>query len=198
MSTDRLFFPAIVVDFDGTIRYPNEDERFINGPEDVACYEGVFGKLWEYRDHGYVVLGLTNQAGVAFGHKTAEDVYSEVARMAEIAEDRGYRWPFHEWHAAVCHPDADVQKYRVRSLSRKPRPGGLSILAYRTAQKHHLHIDWDRSVLVGDSTSDLGCARSAGIDFLPAETFREVPVSEHDGKHIEPDEIDPDHDLRSH
>jgi len=194
---DSLFFPAIVADFDGTIRHAPEGKEFINHPEHVRLYPGVFEKLWHHRNNGHVILGLTNQGGVAFGHKTPDDFLREVHRMRQIGEDRGQRWPFHEWYGCFLMEGGSVGPYSARSLNRKPRYGGLAVLSRRLWENHSLRVDWDRSIMVGDSGDDFGCAKNAEIGFLHAETFRGEPASDHRSLAIDPTEFDSFEDLPS-
>jgi len=188
--SDGLFFPAIVADFDGTIRHPPEGKEFINHPEHVRLYDGVFEKLWHHRNHGHVILGLTNQGGVAFGHKTPDDMLREVHRMRQIGEERGTRWPFHEWYAVFLMEGGSVGPYSARSLCRKPAYGGLAVLHRRLWENHSLRVDWDRSIFVGDSEADFGCAKNAGLQFLHAEKFRGAPADLHRDLSIDPQDHD--------
>jgi len=184
--SDSLFFPAIIADFDGTIRHPPEGKEFINHPEHVRLYPGVFEKLWHHRNHGHVIFGLTNQGGVAHGHKTPDDLLREVYRMRSIGEERGQRWPFHEWYACFLMENGSVGPYSARSLNRKPRYGGLAVLSRRLWENHSLRVDWDRSIMIGDSEDDFGCAKNAEIGFLDAQTFREQPATDHRSLAVNP------------
>lgn len=188
--SDSLFFPAIVCDFDGTIRHPPEGIEFINHAEHVRMYPGVFEKLWHHRDNGHIILGLTNQGGVAFGHKTPDDLLREARRMRQIAEDRGRRWPFHEWFAALLMEGGSIPPYASRSLCRKPNYGGLSVLARKVWENHKIRVDWDRSIMVGDSEEDFKCSKNAGIRFLRAETFREAAPERHRALSVEATEAE--------
>lgn len=188
--SERLFFPAIVADFDGTIRYPREGKDFINDPEDVRLYDEVFEKLWHHRDHGHVIFGLTNQGGVAHGHKSPNDMMREVRRMRQIGEERGVRWPFHEWYAEFLMKGGSVGAYNARSLCRKPMYGGLAVLHRRLWENHSLGVDWDRSIFIGDMESDYECAQNAEIDFLHAEAFRAAEPKRHRELAVDPNEVE--------
>lgn len=193
--SDSLFFPSIVCDFDGTIRHPPDGKDFINHPEHVRMYPGVFEKLWHHRNNGHVILGLTNQGGVAFGHKTPDDFLREVRRMRQIGEERGQRWPFHEWYGVFLMEGGSVGPYSARSLCRKPRYGGLAVLARRLWENHSLRVDWDRSIMVGDSEDDFGCAKNAEIGFLQAEHFRESDPKVHRSLAVDPTQVESFEDL---
>lgn len=190
MDDMPLFFPAVVADFDGTIRHPPEGKKFINHPEHVCLYEGVFDKLWHHRNHGHIILGLTNQGGVAYGHKTPDDVLREVHKMRHLGEEQGSRWPFHEWYAEYLMEGGSVGPYTARSLSRKPRYGGLAMLAQRVWENHQLRPNWDESIFIGDSEEDFQCAKNAGLLFLHAETFRAAAPEEHGKLSVDPESVE--------
>lgn len=173
-----MTFPALVCDFDGTIRYSSDGE-FINCPDDVCLYEGVIEKIWEYRNHGYLPVGLTNQGGVAHGYKTARDVANEIERMQEICYERDQKWPFFAVHAALAMEDSQVSRFSRYSLDRKPRYGGLAILAHKVHNQHGMYIDWAESIMTGDKETDMECADEADIEFIWAEHFRSQDYDDH-------------------
>jgi HAD superfamily hydrolase (TIGR01662 family) len=169
---DTDLMPAIVLDFDGTVRHARPGEEFINGPDDVRLYSGVMEKLNWYKSIGFLVLGLTNQGGVAWDYKSEEDVEREVARMKEICEERGQDWPFHDWYASYCMEGARNGRYSARSLGRKPMPGGLFLMERRVWQIKKCRVDWSKSFLVGDQMTDYECAKRAEIGFMHAQVLK--------------------------
>lgn len=177
-----MTFPALVCDFDLTVRYSKNGE-FINGPEDVELYDGIIEKIWKYRNNGYVPVGLTNQGGVAHGYKTKHDVKKEVERMEEICYERDQSWPFFAVHAALAMKDSQVSRFSRYSLDRKPRYGGLAVLAHKVEKEHQIYVDWSESIMTGDSEEDMQCAHDAGIRFIWAEKFREADYKDYK-KHI--------------
>ena len=160
--------PALVVDLDGTVRFCKDDpEGFINEAEDVALYDGVEGVLWKHRDNGSLILGASNQGGVAFGFKTPQDFMAELDAMDELWE-RGN--PFHIIKACYHHAEGDVVPYNARSLLRKPAYGMLALMELEAFREGYI-IDWDESLFVGDRQEDRTCAEAAGIDFEWADSF---------------------------
>lgn len=160
--------PVLVLDLDGTVRYnKNDKEGFINKPEDVAIFEDVEAKLWEYKDKGFLIFGASNQGGVAFGHKTAADAVADMERTRELFE----RDPFDTVAFCPYHPEGTVPDYAFHSLWRKPQIGMLSALEaeWRTALR--CIIDWPSSIVVGDRAEDAELAQNAGIDFIWADQF---------------------------
>jgi D-glycero-D-manno-heptose 1,7-bisphosphate phosphatase len=159
--------PALCLDFDGTIRYSKTD-KFINKPEDVALFEGVEEKIWAYRDQGYMIFGITNQGGVAFGYKTEEENEKEIERTLELFEKN----PFHLVQSSYGHPKGTVSPFNHHSLLRKPYYGML-VLCEVEAKQMGVIVDWEESIFVGDSPEDQACAEAAGLTFIDADTFFE-------------------------
>ncbi len=157
---------ALVLDLDRTIRYSKSGTPFIKGPKDVAIYSDVEPILRRYRDEGWLIFGLTNQGGVAFGHKTVEDDKAEIRRTTNLFTIN----PFTQIFSAYHHPGGDVHPYNYRSLLRKPSIGMLA-LCELSAGFNKCVIDWDNSIFVGDRKEDQECAANAGIEFRWAKEF---------------------------
>jgi len=156
---------ALCLDLDGTVRR-SKSGGFISGPDDVELFPGVEAMIWRYRDDGFLIFGITNQGGVAHGHKT------ELTNDAEIdATVRAFkRNPFHMIKS--CYHDArgTVEPYCHRSLLRKPGYGMLALCEVEAFAQGFI-IDWDMSIFVGDRPEDEECARSAGVEFRWAQEF---------------------------
>jgi D-glycero-D-manno-heptose 1,7-bisphosphate phosphatase len=157
--------PALCLDLDGTVRYSKSGE-FINEIDDIALYDGVEEVLWRKRDDKYLILGVTNQGGVAYGHKTPTDVERELARTAELFN----RNPFHVIEACYHHKKGQIEPYNTRSLLRKPDIGMLVLCEVECFKEGYM-IDWAGSLFVGDRPEDQECARNAGIAFRWAWDF---------------------------
>jgi D-glycero-D-manno-heptose 1,7-bisphosphate phosphatase len=134
---------ALFIDRDGVI---NEDKGYPYKPEHIVFKDGIFDFLRKAQEKGYLIVVVTNQAGVAKGYFKEED----VDRLHEWMKDK-----FREQGIAVAgfyycpfHKDGIVEKYRVDSDCRKPRPG----MILRAAGD--LDIDISQSLMVGDKMSD--------------------------------------------
>lgn len=158
--------PALCLDLDGTVRYSLEGE-FINHPDHVALFPDVETKLWEYRDQGYLIFGITNQGGVAFGHKSVLSHDAEIQRMFSLFD----RNPFHIIKACFHHPQGAIEPYNHRSLLRKPDIGMLALCEVEAWEQESSIVDWDNSLFVGDRAEDEECAGRAGIRFVRADEF---------------------------
>jgi HAD superfamily hydrolase (TIGR01662 family) len=166
-ALDWVVKPALCVDLDGTVRFNKDDpEGFINRAEEVAVYPDVEAVLWKWRDRGYLIFGVSNQGGVAYGFKTPAIVQGELARTFELFR----RNPFHAVRQSFHCPEGTVEPYRYRSLCRKPDVGMLALLESEAFDAGYV-VDWDRSIVVGDREEDRELANRAGTDFLWADNF---------------------------
>lgn len=144
--------PALFLDRDGVI---NIDHGYVCRPEDFEFVDGIFEVVAAARQAGYLVVVVTNQAGIGRGYYTEADFHRLMDWVkAEFAARGGgidavYFCPY--------HPDHGVGEYRRDSDCRKPAPG----MFLRAADD--LDIDMARSIMVGDKASDAEAARAAGV-----------------------------------
>lgn len=164
-------WPALCLDLDGTVRYSANGD-FINKPEDVRLFDGAEAKIWEYREKGYLVFGISNQGGVAHGFKTTHGTDAEVEATFKAFK----RNPFHI--IKCCYHDArgKIEPYCHRSLLRKPDYGMLALCEVESYQAGYI-VDWDNSIFVGDRDEDRDVAGKAGIKFIPADVFFERTIT---------------------
>lgn len=159
--------PALCLDLDGTIRHSKKAPKgFIDGPDDVALFSDVEAKLWEYRNRDYLIFGMSNQAGVAFGFKDPTQVEAEIDATFQAFEKN----PFHCVQQCYHHPEGKSFPFNKRSLLRKPDTGML-VLCEIDAFENGFLVDWDNSLFVGDRPEDEECARNARIPFQWAWEF---------------------------
>lgn len=143
--------PALFVDRDGTVIVEKE---FIADPDDVELEQGAARALRTAIAHGYRIVIVSNQSGVARGLFTLESVDRVNARMIELLQadrvnvDGVYYCPYHR--------EGTVSEYAKDSDFRKPSPG----MPERAAVD--LDIDLRSSVVIGDRESDLDLGRTIG------------------------------------
>ena len=145
-TTERFLArrPTVILDRDGVLNRRPERARYVTRPEDFAWLPGSLEALRLLREAGYTVLVVTNQAGIARGEMTAEDLDAVHARMraeAGGAVERVYVCP-HGWDdGCEC---------------RKPAPGMLF-----QAQRD-FDLDLTRTPFIGDDDRDRAAAEAAG------------------------------------
>jgi D,D-heptose 1,7-bisphosphate phosphatase len=150
----RLFTrPAAFLDRDGVL---NVDRGYTHRPEQLAWTKNAREAVLALNNAGYLVIVVTNQAGIAHGYYSEEDMRAFHQRMqSELAEigahiDAFYHCPF--------HPDAVTDRYRHPAhADRKPNPGMI------LKAKRDWAIRDAGSFLIGDSSSDIEAALRAGV-----------------------------------
>jgi D-glycero-D-manno-heptose 1,7-bisphosphate phosphatase len=163
-ENDYITLPALILDLDGTIRFSKSGE-FIQGPDDIEIYADVEAKLLEYYPTT-LIFGVSNQGGVAFGHKTPEQDRAEIEATIRMFDTQMFMAVFTAWQ----HPEGTVYPFNHYSLLRKPNYGMLVLCEWYAYQRSYI-IDWNRSLIVGDRSEDKECAFRAGIGFEWTEKF---------------------------
>jgi D-glycero-D-manno-heptose 1,7-bisphosphate phosphatase len=141
---------ALFLDRDGVV---NVEKHYVHTIEDFEFMEGIFPLCERFRDEGFLIVVATNQAGIARGLYTLEDMARLHAWMTERFADRGvrlagiYHCPHHPQFSGECD-------------CRKPNPGML----LRAARD--LDLDLPQCVLLGDKERDLEAGRRAGLTRL--------------------------------
>lgn len=144
--------PAAFLDRDGII---NHDTGYVWRRENYKWMEGADKAIKRLNDLGYFVFVVTNQAGVARGLYSANDVenlhfyINDTLRKSGAHVDAFYYCPH--------HPDFGDNQYRQICDCRKPRPGML------LRAMEEWPIDLSRSFMIGDKNSDMGAADAAGV-----------------------------------
>lgn len=150
---DTLLRPAAFIDRDGVI---NEERNYVHKVDDFVFLPGVFEGIQRLKRAGYLLVVVTNQAGIGRGYYTESDFHQLTEYMCRILAERGagvdgvYFCPH--------HPEAGEGEYRLNCNCRKPQPG---LLLQAAAE---LKIDLARSVLIGDKLSDVQAGVAAGLE----------------------------------
>lgn len=162
----KEFKPALLLDLDGTVR-KSKTGKFISGPSDIEILPNVEERITEYKDKGYLIIGITNQGGVAHGFKTVQAVARESIHTHQLLNNK-----FDKIFACLAMEDGCNQAYAYKSLLRKPYYGML-VHAELFFFHKGIIIDWNNSLMVGDRAEDGFCAASAEIAFMQAVDFFE-------------------------
>jgi D-glycero-D-manno-heptose 1,7-bisphosphate phosphatase len=142
---------ALFLDRDGVI---NIEKEYLYKIDDFEFIEGIFSTCKYFQDKGYLLIVITNQAGIARGKYTENDLKLLNQWMVQQFSNRGvlisnvYYCPHHPKFTGECD-------------CRKPNPG----MIYQ-AQKE-FNLDLSRSILVGDKESDI----QAGINAKVADNI---------------------------
>jgi D,D-heptose 1,7-bisphosphate phosphatase len=142
--------PALFLDRDGTI---NHDPGYIRDPEIVRLIDGVAENLKDLKKKfGFKLIIISNQAGVAKGLMTVEEVEAVNKRVKDLLEENGVA--IDDIYYCPYHPDFDPPE---KSKCRKPSP----FMILQAAKDHD--IDLSRSFMIGDRASDIEAGINANV-----------------------------------
>lgn len=160
------FRPALFLDWDGTIRRSKSGKTFIQDQNDIELIEGAEEAILSYKKHGFLICGITNQGGVAYGFKTFAQIDAEIRATIALFKEN----PFHSVEACLHMEGGTVEPYRHRSLLRKPNYGML-VKVDEKMFAQGIIIDYSNSLFVGDREEDQQCAHNAKVGFMPADLW---------------------------
>ncbi|MED0676150.1 HAD family hydrolase [Aneurinibacillus thermoaerophilus] len=144
---------ALFLDRDGVI---NVEKNYVHKIEDFEFMDGIFETLRYFQEKGYLLIIITNQAGIGRGYYTEEQFHILNDWMLSEFEKEGiyitkvYYCPY--------HPEHGIGKYKRDSFDRKPNPGMI------LKSQKEFNIDLSKSILVGDKESDIQAGKRAGVN----------------------------------
>lgn len=148
---------AVFLDRDGTI---NHDSGHLYRTEEFKFLTDADKAIAGLKKKGYLVIIVTNQAGIAKNLYKAEDVDilhvyidSILCEKHSVIADGYYYCPH--------HPEAAIEEYRTECSCRKPQPG-LILKAVSDFSQIGIEIDTENSLTVGNRRSDLLAGINAG------------------------------------
>lgn len=146
---------AIFLDRDGTLTYPY---HYPSRPEHLRLYPNLGPGLRSLQEMGFVLVVITNQAGIARGYFTHDELTVLHEYLAEELAKLDVRIAaiYHCPH----HPEGKVSAFTRRCDCRKPQPGMLLQAAF------DLDIDLAYSWFVGDILDDIEAGNRAGCRSL--------------------------------
>jgi D-glycero-D-manno-heptose 1,7-bisphosphate phosphatase len=149
---ERFFarIPTVILDRDGVLNRRAPKAEYIVEPDDFHWLDGALEALRLFAHTGHRILVVTNQAGIARGMMTPDQLSAVHRKMVDEAAaagahiERVYHCP-HGWDdGCAC---------------RKPAPGML-----QQAQRDY-DLDLSRTVFIGDDDRDRQAAAAAGCGY---------------------------------
>ncbi len=143
---------TLFLDRDGVI---NVDHGYVATKERCDFLPGIFDLCCEATKAGYLIVIITNQAGIGRGYYSEPDFHEFMDWMGQRFADKGasidgvYFCPY--------HPEYGIGDYRREAECRKPRPGMILEAA------KDFSIDLPNSLLIGDKKKDVQAGQAAGI-----------------------------------
>jgi D-glycero-D-manno-heptose 1,7-bisphosphate phosphatase len=139
--------PAVFLDRDGTI---NVEKNYLYRIEDWEWISGAQDSIKMLREAGYLIVVVSNQAGIARGLYSTGDV--DVLH-AHVQQDLAvHSTCIDSFYYCPHHPDFDDL-----CTCRKPAPGMLLQAA------KDLNIDLSASWMIGDKAIDVSAGHAAGL-----------------------------------
>ncbi len=142
----------VFLDRDGTL---NEEVNYLHRPEDMHLLEGVQQALRRLKEAGFKLVVITNQAGVARGYYTEEDVKLLHGYMNEILSAEGAR--IDGFYYCPHHPVHGIGCYKKDCSCRKPGIG-----MFLQAEKQFA-VDKAHSYMIGDKLLDTQAGKNYGV-----------------------------------
>ena len=149
---------TVFLDRDGLINVKPSEHDYVKCWSEFYFLPGVPQAIKRLNENGYLVVIVTNQRGVARGIMTLDEVKNIHAEMCAFLRKCGskidaiYICP-HEDGTCTC---------------RKPQTGMLL-----KAEKD-FEIDKEKSWMIGDSDSDMECAKRYGIAAIKSTSLAEA------------------------
>lgn len=143
---------ALFLDRDGVI---NIEKNYVIRIEEFEFIDGIFDLCRLADKLGFLIIVITNQAGIGRGYYSEADYQHLTQWMVGKFTEEGVTIAgvYHCPH----HPTAGLGDYRRESYDRKPNPGML------LRAKDEFKLDLPGSVLVGDKVSDIQAGIAAGV-----------------------------------
>jgi histidinol-phosphate phosphatase family protein len=154
---------AIFLDRDGVI---NEEKNLLYQMEDFRLLPRVSESIRKVNESGYLAVVVTNQPVVARGLCSLENVRKIHNKMETLLGregayvDRIYFCPHHQDKGFL----GENPIFKIDCQCRKPKTG----LIQKACQD--LNIDPEKSFCIGDSTTDIQTAKSAGMPSILVRT----------------------------
>jgi D-glycero-D-manno-heptose 1,7-bisphosphate phosphatase len=143
--------PAVFLDRDGTL---NEEAGYLNRLDQLVLFPYTAEAVRRLNAHGFLVVVVTNQGGIARGFLTEAFVAETHRVIVERLAGQGAR--IDAFYHCPHHPLGIVDALRGPCACRKPQPG-----LFRRAAAD-LGIDLPRSFVVGDRWHDIEAGRAVG------------------------------------
>ena len=152
---------TLFLDRDGVVNdrimggYVTKHEEFIPLPgsiESIARLSEMFG----------LVFVVTNQQGIAKGLMTESNLQEIHRSLMENVKQMGGRLAQCYYAPGMAGPENQL---------RKPKPG-MALLA----QRQHKMVEFSRSVMVGDSDSDIVFGKNLGMKTVRIRTVEPIKV----------------------
>ena len=177
---------AAFLDRDGVLV---SDSGLVTEAGQFVLLEGVPAALWLLKQAGFRLIAITNQAVVARGLISEEDLRGLHDALQDLLVTQGAP-KLDAIYACPHHPNADLPEYKLDCQCRKPRPG----LILQAANENC--VDLRQSFMIGDRLTDIVAGQRAGCRTILLQTGQHnaAPIQTVDPLEniLPPDYVEPD------
>lgn len=154
---------AIFIDKDGTLI---PDIPYNADPEKITLENNGVEGLKQLQDSGYLLIIISNQAGVAKGFFEENRLLVVENRIRNLLSGQGIH--LDGFYYCPHHPEGKLEKYRLNCSCRKPAPGMLLKAA------NELNINLSQSWMIGDILNDMEAGYKAGCKTILIDNGNET------------------------
>lgn len=143
---------VVFLDRDGTL---NEEVHYLHRIKDLKLLPGVGEALKSLKDAGFKLVVVTNQAGVARGYYSCEEVETLHGYLNQRLDEWGAR--IDRFFYCPHHPEYGVGIYKRNCRCRKPGTGMFEMA------EEWFAVDKSHSYMIGDKIIDVLAGVNYGI-----------------------------------
>jgi D-glycero-D-manno-heptose 1,7-bisphosphate phosphatase len=154
------------LDRDGTI---NEDAGYTHKIEDLEFIDASIMGLERMQKSGYLLIIVTNQAGIAKGKYSEKDYFIFKDEMHKRLKEHGIILTAE--YFCPHHMEGKIEEYKIDCSCRKPKPGMLEQAA------KDFDLDLKKCWMIGDIPSDILAGKNAGCRTIQVMTGKEKTES---------------------
>ena len=169
---------AVFLDRDGTLA---EEAGYLSSLERLHIFPYAIDAVRLLNRAGFVIVVITNQAGIARGIIKETFVGETHAHIAQRFAEGGAR--IDAFYYCPHHPKGIVEGFIGACDCRKPQPGMLRRAA------DDLDLDLASSFVVGDALRDVEAGKAVGARAVLVRTGYGATEYARPDRHVEPDAI---------
>ena len=154
---------AVFLDKDGTLII---DVPYNANPDLIQLCRGCLTGLKQLQEQGYLLILVTNQAGIAHGYFNEDELSLVEDRIRQLLKQRGITLT--AFYYCPHHPQGRVSSFARDCNCRKPKPGML----IQASAEHN--IDLKASWMIGDILHDTEAGNGAGCRSILVDNGNET------------------------
>lgn len=158
---------AVFLDKDGTII---PDIPYNVDPNKITLSESVIEGLQMLQSNGYLLVIVSNQAGIAHGYFDMEQLHALQNVLSRMCAKMGIY--LDGFYYCPHHPEGVVNSFAKDCDCRKPEPGMLLLAA------EQMNIDLASSWMIGDILNDVEAGNRAGCKSILVDNGNETEWEE--------------------